>query len=136
VSSSETTGVNIPAPSEQVKSTWDKFLTEINESYINNLKRYTPMNEFTLDINGTTKTYKRNKIKGRQFAELERLRSRLAAEKDLEKASDIQTEIYVKHFEYYLGGTLDEYNDADYEELKKILDACNFRTQHGYVSKN
>jgi hypothetical protein len=110
---------------------WDKFLGQINDSYIEVLRKYAPKNEFTIDVNGANKTYTRKKIKAREYAALEKLRGQFTKEKDTEKAAEIQIEIYQKVATAYLGMTTEEFDEADYEELKKVCDACNFRTLHG-----
>lgn len=133
------TANKITPPSEQIAgrtAQWDKFLGEVNDSYINTLRTYAPKNEYTIDINGETKTYLRKKIRAKAYVELEKLRAKFlkaqSNNEDPEKASELQLEIYAKCFESYLGGSLEEFNNADFEEAKKILDACNFRTQHGF----
>jgi hypothetical protein len=110
---------------------WDKFLGQINDSYIEVLRKYAPKNEFTIDVNGENKTYTRKKIKAREYAALEKLRGQFTKEKDTEKAAEIQIEIYQKVANAYLSMTPEEFEEADYEELKKVCDACNFSTLHG-----
>jgi hypothetical protein len=110
---------------------WDKFLGQINDSYIEILREYAPKNEFKVEVNGELRTFARKKIKAREYAALEKLRGQFTKEKDTEKAAEIQIEIYQKVATAYLGMTAEEFDDADYEELKKVCDACNFRTLHG-----
>lgn len=113
---------------------WDLFLGQVNDNYIKTLREYAPREEFTLDIGGIPKTYTRSRIRTKNYIELEKLRaqfSKATASGDVERASELQFEIYVKCAEHYLGMTLEEFENSDFEEIKKICDACNFRTLHG-----
>lgn len=113
---------------------WDRFLGQINDNYIQILRDYAPKNEFVLEVGGTQKTYVRKKIRAREYAALERMRGQLLKEKDTEKTADIQMDIYEKCASAYLSMSKEDFENSDYEELKKICDACNFRTLHGIPS--
>jgi len=131
--------VNPVAPPSQILETsrgkeWDAFMGQVNDNYINTLRSYAPRNEFEIEVNGHTKSFVRKKIKARDYALLEKIRaqfSKATSSGDIEKASDLQFEIYIKCAECYLGMTKEEFEDADFEEVKKVCDACNFRTLHG-----
>jgi len=128
----------ISPPSSQILESrgkeWDAFLGQVNDNYIKTLRSYAPKNEFEIEIDGHSKTYTRRKIKTRDYAELEKIRAQFAKANtngDIEKASDLQFQIYIKCAESYLGMTREEFDEADFEEVKKVCDACNFRTLHG-----
>lgn len=110
---------------------WDRFLGQINDNYIQILRDYAPKNEFILEVGGENKTYQRKKIRAREYSALEKMRGQLLKEKDTEKTAGIQMDIYEKCAAAYLGMSKEDFENADYEELKKICDSCNFRTLHG-----
>jgi len=129
----------IAPPSQTILETgrgkeWDAFLGQVNDNYIKTLRSYAPRDQFEIDVNGSTKTYLRKKIKARDYASLEKIRaqfSRATNSGDIEKAAELQFDIYIRCAEYYLGMTKEEFEEADFEEVKKVCDACNFRTLHG-----
>jgi len=107
---------------------------QVNDNYIKTLRSYAPRDQFDIEVNGSTKSYTRKKIKARDYAELEKIRAQFTKAQnsgDIERASDLQFEIYIKCAQHYLGMTKEEFEDADFEEVKKVCDACNFRTLHG-----
>jgi len=106
---------------------------ETNDAYIQILQRLAKLNEFTIEIDGGSKTYQRRKIKGKEYSEIEKLRARYAtltspAKQRFEEASDVYIEIYEKCALYYLGMTKEEFENGDLEEIKKVCDACSHRT--------
>jgi hypothetical protein len=119
----------LPAP--QKGKEWDGFIGQINDAYINSLRELAKRNEFILSINGEQKTFQRRKITTKQYKELELMRTRLADEKDPRKFSTLNTDIYERCFELYLSGTKEDFDDGDFEEIKKVCDACSFRTSYG-----
>lgn len=109
------------------KSEWEKYLDSLDEA---RLKQITDLaKKTTYKIDGADYTRKRIKVK--QFNELERLRAKFAKEKDQEKATDYLIDVYAKCAEYYLGIPKETFEEMDWETIKPIIDACNFRSIRG-----
>lgn len=114
----------------QPKSQWDTYLDSLDQARLQQIIELAKLNKYT--ING--QEYERKKIKNRQFFELERLRGQFNKEKDPVKGTELLINIYVKCGEHYLGVTAEQFEDFDWEEIKPILDACNYRSVRGLPS--
>lgn len=108
-----------------------KLRNDLNDAQIGEIRKLAPLRSFDIEIDGVVKTFERKKIKVRDYAILERKRGRLAKEKDQEKAADLLIEIYEDCAKYYLGMTKEDFDNADIEYLRKILDTCNIVTTQG-----
>lgn len=111
----------------QPKSQWEQYLDSLDQSRLEQITELAKQAKYTIE----GKEYPRLKIKTKQFFELERLRAQFGKEKDPEKATDQLIAVYTKCAEYYLGITVEQYEELDWEETKPILDACNFRSVRG-----
>jgi hypothetical protein len=109
---------------------WKPFLTSLNDAQLKEVEERLSLNQFAVDIDGQQKTFTRRKIRTRDYAELESLRAQLAAAKGVDRPK-LQNEIYQKAAQFYLGMTAEEFDSCDYEEVKKIIDAQNIRTNYG-----
>jgi len=113
---------------------WSGFMANVNDNYIKVLREYAPKNEFIIEVDGKANSYTRKKIKVKDYADLEKIRAQFNKAQstgDVERATELQFEIYIKCAEYYLGMTKEDFENADFEEVKKVCDAANFRTLHG-----
>lgn len=109
------------------KSEWEKYLDSLDQQRLKQLTELAKKTSY--NIEGSD--YKRQKIKVKQFNELERLRAKFTKEKDPEKSTDYLIDVYAKCAEYYLGIPKEKYEEMDWEITKPILDACNFRSVRG-----
>jgi hypothetical protein len=79
----------------------------------------------------TKKDFKRCKITSADYARLEKLRADFNKEKDPTKVADMLARIYQFLAYCYLEMPYEEFIRADWDEVKPILDGCNFRTMYG-----
>ena len=125
--------INPPSVTFEGKE-WSGFMANVNDNYIKVLREYAPKNEFIIEVDGKANSYTRKKIKVKDYADLEKIRAQFNKAQstgDVERATELQFEIYIKCAEYYLGMTKEDFENADFEEVKKVCDAANFRTLHG-----
>lgn len=114
---------------------WKPFLTRLNDAQLKEVEDRITLNEFVLDIDGQQKKFTRRKIRSRDYAELEALRAQLPTTRGADKPK-IQNEIYQKAAQFYLGMTSEEFDACDFEEVKRIIDAQNIRTNYGVPNPN
>lgn len=74
------------------------------------------------------KTYSRHKITSRDWEKIDQTRAEYHAARDPIRAAQNQAKMYYLIAKMYLSMTAEEYRNADWDELRPILDACNFRT--------
>jgi len=110
---------------------FNKLRNDLNDAQIAEIRRLAPLRSFDIEIDGAVKTFEKKKIKVKDYAMLERKRGRLAKEKDQEMAADLLIEIYEDCAKYYLGMSKEDFENADIEYLRKILDTCNIVTTQG-----
>ena len=110
---------------------FNKLRNDLNDAQIAEIRRLAPLRSFEIEIDGVAKPFERKKIKVKDYGILERKRGRLAKEKDQEKAADLLIEIYEDCAKYYLGMSKEDFENADIEYLRKILDTCNIVTTQG-----
>ena len=110
---------------------WKPLLSQLNDAQLRDVKKYTPMNEFTIEVDGTPKTYTRKKIKTKDYSELERLRAEAAKMRPSPERSAKNMEVLQKAALYYLGMTAEEFEVSDFEIVKRILESQNIRTIYG-----
>lgn len=108
-----------------------QFRDSLTEGQIKNIRELSPKRSFEIDVNGATKTFERKKIRTKDYITCEKIRAQMLREKDSFKQTDLQFELYEKWFEYYLGGTKDEFDNTNFQDLKQILDMCNVCTVNG-----
>lgn len=110
---------------------FNKFRSDLSDAQIQAVRDLAPKREFTIDINGQPKNFTRRKIKSRDYADCERIRAKMIRELDTEKQTEYQLELYEKWALYYLDMSKEDYDNADFEDLKRILDTCNIVTVQG-----
>lgn len=74
------------------------------------------------------KTYERQKIASADFKRVEKLRAEYAKIKDPDKVVEMVARMYQFLAYCYLAMSAEEFGRTDWDEIKPILDACNFRT--------
>lgn len=79
-------------------------------------------------IGWENKTYKRSKISSKDWEKIDNTRAEYHASRDPIKSAQHQARMYYLIAKLYLNMTYEDYKNADWEELRPILDACNFRT--------
>lgn len=114
-------------PQTENKSEWDKYLDTLDQARLEELAKLAKLSKYTIE----GKEYTRQKIRVKQFHELERLRAKFSKEKDPIKSTEYLIDVYAKCAEYYLGIDRDTYEEMDWEITKPIIDACNFRSVRG-----
>ena len=72
--------------------------------------------------------FTRKKVSVQDYKKIEILRAQFNRERDPEKVIDKLITLYQYMAYYFLGMKLDEFDCADWDEIKPVLDACNFRT--------
>lgn len=112
---------------------WQRFRLDVSDQAVQQIRKYGQLNEFDIEVDGQIKHYTRGKIKAKEYKELERIRAQFARETDELKRSELQMDIYEKCALYYLGMSEDDFDNSDFETLKRIIDSCNVRTIHGIV---
>lgn len=110
---------------------WKPFITMLNDTQLKEVEDRISLNEFTIDVDGTPKLFTRRKIKTKDYAVLELIRAKYAASPPGLERSQLNIEQYQKSALFYLGMTQDEAENCDFEELKRIIDAQNVRTNYG-----
>jgi hypothetical protein len=75
-----------------------------------------------------TKQYSRGKIMSSDYNKVEKLRAQYNKERDPEKIADMLARIYQFLAYCYLEMPYSDFIRTDWDEIKPILDACNFRT--------
>jgi len=110
---------------------WAPLLTRLNDAQIRDVSKYITMDEFTIEVNGGSRTYKRKKIKTKDYRELEQMRARYASMSSSMEKSELQMQVFQKAAAAYLGMTQEEFESCDFEELKRIIDVQNVRTNYG-----
>jgi hypothetical protein len=109
-----------------------KFRSDLNDSQIAEVRVLAKMRSFEIDIDGQMKSFQRKKIKTRDYAELEMMRSRLPGlMKDPINQSKLQLEVYEKCAFHYLGMSKEDFDNCDFAYTKTILDMCNIVTVQG-----
>lgn len=128
----------VPVPNTELQEelldspAFKKFRTDLNDAQIAEVRQLAPMRSFEIDIDGQLKTFQRKKIKSRDYSELEKMRAQLPLlTKQPDKQSEIQLQIYEKCALHYLGMTKEDFDNSDFEYVKKILDMCNIVTVQG-----
>lgn len=108
-----------------------KLRNDLNDAQISEIRRLAPMRSYDIEVDGQIKTFEKKKVKVKDYAVLERKRGKLAKERDQENAADLLIEIYEDCARIYLGMTKEEFENADIEYLRKVLDTCNIVTTQG-----
>jgi hypothetical protein len=107
------------------------LLSQLNDAQLRDVKKYAVLEEFNIDVDGTEKTFKRRKIKTRDYTLLEKMRAEHSKMPQSPEKAEKAVEILRKAAEFYLGMTSEEFDVADFEITKRILDAQNLRTLYG-----
>ena len=117
--------------SKLLSPAFQKLRNDLNDAQIAEIRRLAPLRSYDIEIDGQVKTFERKKIKVRDYVAIEKKRALLAKEKDQVKQSEILFEIYADCSRLYLGMTQEEFDGADIEALRPILDTCNIVTTQG-----
>jgi len=110
---------------------WRPFLQALNDAQISETNERMSLNQFIIEIDGVPKTFVRRKIRTREYNELEDIRARHAEATNPSDKRKLASEQYRKAASFYIGMTEEEFYAADYEEVKRIVDAQNLRTNYG-----
>jgi hypothetical protein len=110
---------------------WKPLLSQLNDAQLRDVKKYTPMNQFEIEVDGVPKTYTRKKIKTRDYSELEKLRAEAAKMRPSPEKSVKNMEVLQKAALFYLGMTAEDFEVSDFEVVKRILESQNIRTIYG-----
>jgi hypothetical protein len=145
-SSEQTTVRKVPAA---LSGEWEKYFKSLSDDYMGRVTEIAKLDVFLVEhreITGKTvqnpltgqeepelgpwvkKSYRRTKIRTKDWQTLEDLRAQFALEKNQKKAADLLARIYQYCAFLYLGMSKEVFENTDWEEIKIILDACNFRT--------
>lgn len=108
-----------------------KFRADLSDAQIAEIRRLAPLRTYEIDIDGQTKTFTRKKIRAKDYVTCEKIRAKLIRETDIEKMTDLQFELYELWAKFYLGMESEDFDNADFEILKRILDTCNIVTVQG-----
>lgn len=116
----------------------DEYAQDIADEHTRIMKDLAPRQEYQVSIDGSNKTYKRRKIRTRERKQLEILRQKYtqAVMDNSPQYPEFEDQLYKKMASYYLvdpgtgeGMTADDFDGTDFEEVKKIMNACAFRTE-------
>ena len=116
----------------------DDFIKQMGEEYTKQMKQLAPLDDYNIDVNGSTIKFKRRKIYSKERRELEGLRQQLskAAESNSKEYPNIEDKLYKTMAKMYLidsetnkGMTSEQFDNTVYEDIKGILNACAFRTE-------
>jgi hypothetical protein len=134
---------------KRVQSEWEKYFAGLGDDYLKRVTDLAKKQAFTISLRKPTgrkikhpiteqeepeykgweeRNYERGKIASPDWHMVEKMRAQMAKEKDQEKVMEMMAKIYEFLAYCYLGMPHDEYVRTDWEELKPIIDACNFRT--------
>ena len=114
---------------------WDQ---RVADQAAKDLEELSPLNQYTIEVNGEEIVYKRRKILSKERKILEALRMTLAIEARRLNKNAVETEdkLYKKSAEFFLINsrtnnpmTAEEYEGTRFEDIKKIMDACTYRTE-------
>jgi ABC-type siderophore export system fused ATPase/permease subunit len=128
--------------STEVKTGFEKFMQQYNESYVMRCKELGLQNEYQLDVNGKTITYIRKRLTTRQYTDLEKARAETdkknAASKDAMENAERMAELYLFTGQAYLTNKetqkpiqKEEFENMIWEDIKMVLDACHLRSMLG-----
>jgi hypothetical protein len=123
-------------------SAWDEYFNKLkdklNKDYMDMVIDYAKRDEYRVTFRRTSnrepKIYKREKPSVKEFKEVEIDRAKFEMMTKPEQKLDVlnaAAEIYLKCAKMYFGMSQDEFEDCSWEDIKLILDACNFRTLYG-----
>jgi|SRR6185436_1244378 len=127
-----------PIYAEATVTMSDKWNQKINDQHAKYLEELCPKSQYEIDVKGEKIIYRRRKIKSGERKVLEALRAQLIIEVRRGSKHSVETEdqIYKKSAQYHLINsktnapmTTDEFDGTEFEEIKKILDACSYRTE-------
>lgn len=107
------------------------LLSQLNDAQLRSVREYAPLDEFKIDIDGTEKTFTRRKIKTKDYLLLEKMRAEHGRMKPSPEKSALSIEILQNAAQFYLGMTSEDFEVADYEVVKRILESQNLRTIYG-----
>jgi hypothetical protein len=82
------------------------------------------------------KTYRRGRITAEEYKKIEILRGKYNKERDQEKNAELFAKLYQYIAYVYLGMKYEDIRRADWDELKPVLDACNFGTVYSMKNKS
>lgn len=139
VTASPSTDISLPPESQggmiaasiSESKEWKPFLSQLNDAQIKDVKKYAPQEQFQIEVDGKLKTYTRRKIKTKDYAQLEQIRAKLGAAATGIERTTLQIEVFQKAALYYLGMSAEDFDNCDFETIKKVIDANNIRTLYG-----
>lgn len=135
--------------SKKMQSEWEKYFAGLGDDYMKNVTTLAKRKSYKISLrkktgNKTThpitgaqvdeykgweeKEFDRNKIASEDWHMAEKMRAENGKEKDDVKFRENLAKIYEFLAWCYLGMTHDEFNRADWNDIKPIIDACNHRT--------
>lgn len=110
---------------------WKPFLSLLNETQIESVQSRMGLERFEIEVDGEPRTFTRRKIRAKEYRELEEIRARLSSSTDPKTKSELTDHVYRRAANFYIGMTDEEFDLADYEEVKRIIDSQNLRTIYG-----
>lgn len=128
----------IPIPSTTNKNKpetwWDKYFREQEPKRMNEVKKLALQDTYTvekLDGNFETLTRKKVSIFDVKEIEVERQKFQKITEADSAKIVDAMIDIYGVTLSAYFGKQKEELRQYEWNDIKKVLDACTFRSLYG-----
>lgn len=134
---------------KRMQSQWEAYFAGLSDDYVKRVTELAKNQAYAISLGKKTgrkvkhpitdeeideiegweqKNYDRKKISSKDWHLVEKMRASNNKEKDQEKFQENLAKIYEFLAYCYLGMTHDEYIRTDWEEIKPIIDACNFRT--------
>jgi hypothetical protein len=134
---------NIAKPKQQIqqqpqpprkKTFIEQYMENQADSYQKEIANMALQDTYEVEKrDGSKVKLKRMKLTLKQYKDIELDRASLADMRNATGANLIETyeRIYLKCAEAYFGLTPDDVYDIAWEDIRKVLDACNFRTVYG-----
>ncbi len=139
--------------SQTAKSTWQdyfsKMMNDLSDDYMKRVMELANNDNYEISLRVPTgnkmkdpfsgeevdefkgwekKRYSRGRITAADYNKVEKLRAQYQKEKDPEKIADMLARIYQFLAYCFLEMSYNEFIRTDWDEVKPVLDACNFRT--------